>query len=216
MPVIWQQHAVPYTKSGMKIHKTNLQKIVPYVLLVGGIIGLIASFVIMDDKIKLLQDPNYHPACSINPIISCGSVMQSTQSNAFGFTNPFIGLVAFPVLVFTGVLLVSGVKLKRWHWLGLNAGALFGVAFVHWLFFESVYRIQALCPYCMGVWLVTITTFWYVTLYNLQSGNLRVPMRLKGIANFVQAHHLDILLVWLLAIAGLILHHFWYYFGRSL
>ncbi|PRC62285.1 hypothetical protein C6A85_03910, partial [Mycobacterium sp. ITM-2017-0098] len=28
--------------------------------------------------------------------------------------------------------------------------------FVHWLIFQSLYRIGALCPYCMVVWAVTI------------------------------------------------------------
>jgi hypothetical protein len=27
---------------------------------------------------------------------------------------------------------------------------------VHWLIFQSLYRIGALCPYCMVVWAVTI------------------------------------------------------------
>ena len=195
---------------------SKLDRALPYILIIGGIIGLIASFIIMDDKIKLLINPNYHPACSINPIISCGSVMQSKQSNAFGFSNPIIGLAAFPVLIFTGILLLSGVRLKRWHWLGLNVGALLGVIFVHWLFYESVYRIHALCPYCMAVWIVTITTFWYLTLYNLRAGNIKTPAKLKGLVAFAQRHHLDILILWFLVVTGLILHHFWYYFGRNL
>jgi len=196
--------------------KTKLETGLPYIMLIAGIIGLIASFIIMDDKIKLLINPNYHPSCSINPIISCGSVMESRQSNALGFANPFIGLATFPVLIFTGVLLLSGVRLKRWHWLGLNIGAFFGIGFVHWLFYESVYRIHALCPYCMAVWVATITTFWYVTLYNLRAGNLKAPPKLKGVTVFAQRHHLDILILWFLIITGLILKHFWYYFGRSL
>ena len=200
----------------MQTTKTKFQTTIAYVFLAGGIIGLIASFIIMDDKIKLLQNPNYHPLCSINPIISCGSVMQSRQSNAFGFANPFVGLAAFPVLIFTGVLLLSGVKLNRWHWLGLNIGALFGVGFVHWLFYESVYRIHALCPYCMAVWIVTIATFWYLTLYNFRAGNIKTPVRLKGLVAFTQRHHLDILMLWFLVITGLILRHFWYYFGRNI
>jgi uncharacterized membrane protein len=194
----------------------TLEKVLPYLFIVAGVIGLVASFIIMDDKIKLLQNPNYHPACSINPIISCGSVMQSAQSNAFGFANPFIGLATFPVLIFTGVLLLSGVKLKRWHWLGLNIGALFGVLFVHWLFFEGVYRIHALCPYCMAVWVMTITSFWYISIYNLRTGNLGIPGKIKFAVSFVQHHHLDLLVLWFLIIAALILHHFWYYFGPLL
>lgn len=203
----------------MQLRIGRLERFLPYVLIVAGVIGLLASFIIMNDKIRLLENPDFHPACSINPVISCGTVMQSAQSNAFGFTNPFIGLAAFPVLIFAGVLLLSGVALKRWHWLGLNLGALFGVGFVHWLFYQSVYRIHALCPYCMAVWAATIATFWYVTLYNLRSGNLRPPAALSKLrvpGRFLLRHHLDVLLLWYVAIAALILHHFWYYFGRSL
>jgi len=45
---------------------------------------------------------------------------------------------------------------------------------VHWLIFQSLYRIGALCPYCMVVWVVTITVFWNVTLHNLTREHLPV------------------------------------------
>ncbi|MDB5185005.1 MAG: rane protein-like protein [Candidatus Saccharibacteria bacterium] len=199
----------------MKHLKTSLPQLLPYLLIVVGVIGLIAAFVITDEKIKLLQDPSYHPACSINPIISCGSVMQSKQSHVFGFPNSFIGLAAFPMVLTVGVAMLAGATFKRWFWLVFNAGFFLGLVFVHWLFFESVYRIHALCPYCMGVWAVTITGFWYLTLYNLQAGALPTPKKLAGLARFVRRHHGDILVAWLLIIVVAILHHFWYYFGRS-
>ena len=56
----------------------------------------------------------------------------------------------------TGVLAVAKVELPRWYWGGLAIGSLLGAAFVHWLIFQSLYRIGALCPYCMVVWTVTI------------------------------------------------------------
>ncbi len=194
----------------------DFSKFMPYLLIVGGVIGLICSFIILFDKIQLLNNPHYIPSCNLNPIISCGSVMKSKQSNAFGFSNPIVGLAFFPILITTGVVLLSGAKLKRWYWLGLEAGTIFGLGFVHWLFFESVYRIHALCPYCMGVWVITITTFVYVTLYNLQTGVIKTSGKGKQFANFLVRHHLDILILWLLIILALILKHFWYYYGQHL
>jgi uncharacterized membrane protein len=105
----------------------------------------------------------------------------------------------------------AGARFRRWFWLGLWAGTIFGIGFVHWLFFETVYRIHALCPYCMVVWVVTITTFWYVTLYNIQAGHLKLNKKVGG---FLVRHHLDILVLWFLIIAALILKHFWYYYGH--
>ncbi len=191
----------------------NIAKFLPWVLIICGIIGLIASFIIMNDKIKLLEDPSYSPSCSLNPVISCGSVMQSEQATAFGFPNPFIGLVAFPILIAVGAALKAGARFKRWFWLGLNAGTVFGVGFAHWLFFQSVYRIGALCIYCMAVWVVTIATFTYVSFHNYQQGYIKVPKSLKKIGDYKLRHHFDILVVWYLILIALILNHFWYYFS---
>lgn len=193
--------------------RATLAKVMPWLLIICGSIGLIAAFIIMYEKLSLLQNPHYVPSCNLNPVISCGSVMASEQSHAFGFPNPFIGLIAFPVVITTGVVMLAGVKLKRWYMLGLQAGTIFGLGFVHWLFFQSVYRINALCPYCMAVWAVTITTFWYTFIYNVRAKYIVLPPKL---ANFLDKHHLDILFLWFLIIAAFILKHFWYYYGPSL
>lgn len=186
----------------------------PYILIIGGIIGLLCAFIIMTDKISLLTNPHFRPNCDLNPVISCGSVMASKQGSAFGFPNPIIGLVAFPVLMSVGVSILAGATFKQWFWRWFNIGLLLAVIFIHWLFFQSVYRIQALCPYCMVVWVVTITTLWYVTLYNLQQGNITVPRWLRRGVAFSSRYHVEILITWLLIIAALILQHFWYYYGR--
>lgn len=200
----------------MSANKKSLEHTLPYILLFAGIIGLAASLIILNDTFKLAANPNYHPSCSLNPIISCGSVMKSSEAHLFGFNNPYIGVAAFPVLITVGAVLLAGATLKRWFWLALNLGALLGVAFVHYLFIASVYHINALCPYCVVVWAMTIATFWYITLYNLRTGHITLRAKLKTIAGFMQKHHLDLLILWFLIITGLILQHFWYYFGRNL
>ena len=58
--------------------------------------------------------------------------------------------------------------LPRWYWAGLATGTLLGTAFVHWLIFQSLYRIGALCPYCMVVWAVTIPLLVVVASIALQ------------------------------------------------
>jgi uncharacterized membrane protein len=201
----------------MKLFKKTitLQKALPWILVICGVIGLACALIILYDKIELLKNPAFKPGCDLNPVISCGSVMESKQANAFGFPNPFIGIIGFSVVITTGMAILAGAtKLKRWYWLGLQAGTIFGVGFIHWLFFQSVYRIHALCPYCMVVWIMTITLFWYVTLYNIQTGVIKLKGTAKKIGFWARRHHLDILLFWLLAIAAFILKHFWYYYSQ--
>jgi uncharacterized membrane protein len=199
-----------------KVPLQKLVRILPWLLVVCGIIGVIASFAITVEKFDLLKNPAYHPVCDLNPIISCGSVMQSKQASAFGFMNTYIGLIGFPVLVTAGVAMLAGAQFKRWFWRGMQLGLTFGVAFAYWLLFESVYRIHALCPYCLSIDIVITATFWYVTLFNFYSGNIALPARLKKAGAFIKGHHLDLLILWYIVVIFVILHHFWYYFGQHL
>lgn len=194
----------------------SLKQALPWLLIICGTVGLVAAFIITVEKIELLKDPAFVPSCDLNPVISCGTVMGSAQSNAFGFPNPLIGLAAFPIVISSGVLMLMGTPLKRWYMLGLQAGTVFGLAFVHWLFFQSTYRIGAVCPYCIAVWIATITTFWYVLVYNIRQGYIPCAGRLLPIGDFISRHHLDILLFWLLMLFALLLKRFWYYYGPLL
>lgn len=127
-----------------------------WAVLLAGIIGLVASVTLTVDKIRLLADSSYVPSCNLNPVLSCGSVMVTPQASVMGLPNPLTGIAAFTVVVVTGVLAVTKVPLPRWYWVGMAAGALAGAGFVHWLIFQSLYRIGALCPYCMVVWAATM------------------------------------------------------------
>lgn len=187
-----------------------------YILAAGGIIGLLASFILSVEKFELLKDPSFQPSCNINPILSCGSVMITPQAEASGFPNAFLGIIGFSAVATVGFALLAGARFKRWFWIGLLVGMAVAVGFVHWLIFQTIYRIEALCPYCMVVWVVTIPIFWYVLLHTLRQGYLSVPKQLNGAVAFAQRHHADILLVWFLAIIGLILNHFWYYWQTLL
>lgn len=125
-------------------------------LLLLGAIGLYAAFALTVDKIKILQDPDFVPGCDLNPVLSCGSVMRTEQAEVFGFPNPLLGLVGFGIVVAVGALLATGSRPATGVLVGLAVGSLAGATFVHWLAFQSLYRIGALCPWCLVVWSVTI------------------------------------------------------------
>jgi len=182
-------------------------------LVICGTVGLIAAFVLTMEKMSLLSNPSYQPSCNLNPVLSCGSIIRTEQASAFGFPNPFIGLAGFSVVITVGMGLLAGASYKKWFWRGLNAGALFGFVFIHWLFYESLYDIGALCMYCMAVWAITAPIFWYTTLYNLRNKNLPTPKSLRGVVDFAQKHHADILIVWYLFIILSIASRFWYYWS---
>ncbi|MFB7619431.1 vitamin K epoxide reductase family protein [Kitasatospora sp. NPDC056181] len=182
-------------------------------LLIGGAVGLFASAVLTLDKIRLLKDPSYVPNCNINPIISCGSIMRSDQAEAFGFPNSLLGLVGFGVVVTIGAGLLAGAAYRRWFWLGLQAGTVFGIGFVTWLMYQALYRIGALCPYCMVVWAAMIPLFWYTTLHNLRTGVIPVGRRLRPAVREAARYHWVVPALWYAVIVLLILNRFWYYWS---
>ncbi|MPV37895.1 vitamin K epoxide reductase family protein [Georgenia subflava] len=185
-------------------------------LALGGLAGLIAAVVLLIEKIALIADPSYVPSCSINPVLSCGSVMTTPQAEAFGVPNPLIGVAGFAVVTTVGVGLFAGARYRRWFYLGLQAGVTFGVVFVHWLIFQSLYRIEALCPYCMVVWVVTIAVFWYTTLHNVDAGHVPLPRSARRTVRGVAGYHGVVLTGWYLTVATLILIQFWTYWQTLL
>ncbi|WP_392891219.1 vitamin K epoxide reductase family protein [Streptomyces sp. LN699] len=151
-----------------------------WLLVLTGAAGVLASWVITLDKFLLLEDPNFKPACSLNPVVSCGSVMKSDQAAAFGFPNPMLGLAAYAVVVCVGMGLLAGAHYRGWFWLGLNAGTLFGTVFCGWLMVQSLYEINALCLWCCLAWVATLLMFWAVTAHTVAAGILPAPGPVRG------------------------------------
>jgi uncharacterized membrane protein len=189
----------------------TLAKMLPWLLLIGGLIATIASILLSIEVFNRLKDPSFVPVCNLNPILSCTSVADSNQAHAFGFPNYFIGIAGYAAITTIGAVLRAGAKFKRWFWQALNAGLLLAIVFLTWLQFQTLYRIGALCIFCMIVWVATMPMFWYTTLHVLREGYVKTPKRLKGTVAFAQKHHGDILLLWYLIILALILKRFWYY-----
>ncbi|MFI1538572.1 vitamin K epoxide reductase family protein [Streptomyces anandii] len=187
-----------------------------WLMTLAGVVGWLASFQLTVDDWRLLKDPSYQPPCNISPIVSCGSVMSSPEGSLFGFPNMLLGLGAFAAVAVLGVAVLTGARLGRLMWLALNAGALVGVVFVHWLIQQSLFGLGRLCPYCVVVWIVTIALFWYVTLRNLRRGVIPVPAAGRAMLSLVVETHWLLLTAWYGVIAMLVLTRFWSYWSSLL
>lgn len=179
-------------------------------LVVTGFAGLLAAWVITLDKFGLLEakveGDTYIPACSLNPVVSCGNIMESDQAEAFGFPNPMLGLVAYGVVIAIGMGLLAGARYRRWFWLGLQGGTLFGVAFCTWLQYQSLYVIGSLCLWCCLAWVATILMFWYTAVHNVRHGFLPAPV---GVRRVLAEFHWVFPVLHLGVIGMLILTRWW-------
>lgn len=180
-------------------------------LLVAGVLGLVAAFALVVEKLNLLQDPSYVPSCSVNALLSCTSVMTSSQAEVFGFPNPLLGLVGFSVVAATGAALLAGAHLRRWYWICVQVGVTLAFVFVHWLIIQSLYEIGALCPYCLAVWAVTAPLFWYVTMRNLTEWAAARPRgpRVHRLTTALQEYHAVPLTAWYAAVVVAVAIRFW-------
>jgi uncharacterized membrane protein len=115
-------------------------------LIVGGLLGLLASFELTLDKFQAILAPHSHLSCDFGLLVQCGKNLASAEGSAFGFPNPIIGLVCFPAPVFVGVSV--------------------------FLITVSIFTLGTLCPWCMLVWSVVIPMFVATTLFNLSRGHL--------------------------------------------
>jgi len=198
-------------------NRLTLQKVFPYLVVAGGIIGLVASFILTRDVLAILHNPHYVPACNLNPVFNCGKVINESHDTIFGVQLPIFGIGLFAVLIAAGAGMLAGAKYKRWYWLTFQTLMTLGTIGAYYLLAKSAFQIHALCPFCLSMDVVATTLLWYTTLYNIDTGAIRLRRaKAKAIYGWVRRHHLDILITWFLIVIGILLHQFWYYYGKIL
>lgn len=195
----------------IKITGYKLQQTLPWLLLIAGIIGCLVSFELTYDKVQVLKNPSYKPSCSLNPVLSCGSVMKTKQANLLGVPNTIFGLMGFSAVTALSISLLAGAKFKSWLWKIINAGMLVAFAMFIYLFFQAVFRIHAICPFCFVIWMIVPPMLWYTTLYNLKEGNIKARFLNSKFKKWLSLHHGDILLAWYAVVFLILLTRFWYY-----
>ena len=156
--------------------------------IVAGIVGWFASFELLTEYIKTLQEPTHAPNCNISKLVTCGPNMDSWQGSLFGFSNTIIGVTAFTAPILVGAAILAKAHFAQWFWRLYCLGLLGGIVFITWLQYQSFYSLGTLCPWCMVVWTAMIP-LWWVTVAKAGADGLLLPgdsaMRaLKGFASW--------------------------------
>ncbi|MEV7652137.1 MULTISPECIES: vitamin K epoxide reductase family protein [Kocuria] len=174
-------------------------------LLVTGVIGWIASAILVLERLALYRDPGHVTSCDINPWVSCGQVMGTWQSELLGFPNPLIGIVAFAVVITTAMAALSGARFGRWYWAGLQVGVTAGAVFVVWLWSQALFSIYILCLYCMIVWAAMIPLTILLTVRNLAHGVIPAP---AGLVRFATEWAWTLIAITYVAVAASVFFRF--------
>jgi uncharacterized membrane protein len=82
--------------------------------------------------------------------------MLSEQAEVLGFPNSLIGIATFAIMIALSVSMFLRVNFPRLFWQLLVSGTVLAVIFCHWLAFQTIFEIGALCPYCMVAWVATL------------------------------------------------------------
>ncbi|MDO4918432.1 vitamin K epoxide reductase family protein [Kocuria sp.] len=134
------------------------------------VVGFIAAAVLVAERLAIFRDANHRSSCDLNAWLSCGTVMRTPQAELFGFPNPFIGLVAYAVVVAVAVGVLAGARYARWFWWLLWLGIAAGSVFTLWLWWQTTFHINALCLYCMVVWCVQTLLLAHTTARMRRAG----------------------------------------------
>lgn len=182
-------------------------------LLLTGIVGLLASFSLSIDKLRLLENPDFVPACSLNPIISCLSAMSSTQSEILGVPNSFIGMMVYTGVVVIAGLLVFRATFPKIVWQILIGFALVGILFVHYLIIQSLFVIHVICPWCLSIWVTSpILFFSLIYEYGKATGFSQPASWLERLTQYLSRQRVSLSVIWytLLIIAiAIVFRDYW-------
>jgi uncharacterized membrane protein len=119
------------------------------VMLGGGVIGVVASFLQTLEKLVLIQNKDAILPCNFNSIFNCSTVLNAWQSSLFGFPNSIMCMALF--VIFSSVALVGafGGTISLGVRLSIHGLSLFTLGFALWFLWQSTYVIGALCIFCL-------------------------------------------------------------------
>jgi len=148
-------------------------------MLVGACLSLLASFVLSVETVELAKNPNAQLSCSVNVVLNCATVAKHPTSETFGFPNPFLGLIAEPIVITVAIAGLAGIAFPRRFMFAAQIGYSLGFIFAWYLFYVSFTIIQALCPWCLLVTLTTTMVWFAITRYNIREENLYLPKKVS-------------------------------------
>lgn len=179
------------------------------VMLLASAAALGVSFILAAETLQLARHPNQALGCDVNGVISCSTVAQSWQAEIikFGdlsFPNAFFGIAAESVFVTIAVIGLAKVRVPRWFAWCTWLGGLAALAYAYWLTSQSLFVINALCPWCLA--LMASTTIQFMALSHATVTVQRLPRKHRGLYTYYRLNYdLMVDVLWIVAIVTLIL-----------
>lgn len=186
------------------------------VMLVASLAALYVSFMLSAETLQLARHPGQALGCDVNQVVSCSTVAESWQAEfikfaGLSFPNAFFGIAAESVFVTIAVIGLARIKVPRWFAIATWFGGLAALAYAYWLFTQSLFVINALCPWCLGLMFATTIQFMAlshasVTVQELPKADGRFAGLGKGLGNYYRLN-IDLMIdvLWIVALIGLIL-----------
>lgn len=150
--------------------------------LIAGTIAFGAASMLVYERLQIFMDAGHKSICDVNALLNCGTVMRTEQAELFGFPNPFIGIAGYAITITLATVLIAGAKFNRWYWVAMNVGHALAMTFVLWLWYQTTFEINALCLFCMIVWLMQIPILVKVTARNISAGVFPLPQPVRAAA----------------------------------
>ena len=144
-------------------------------------------------------------------VLSCSDVAESWQAEIvkFGglsYPNAFFGIAAESVFVTIAVIGLARVRVPRWFAACTWFGGLAALAYSYWLTSQSLFVINALCPWCLALMFSTTIQFMALSHATVTVQGLPPRASAKGLRTYYRLNY-DLMAdaVWILAIITLIL-----------
>lgn len=180
------------------------------VALLASAMALVVSFVLAAETLQLARHPEAQLGCDVNQVLSCSTVAESWQSEIIKFgglsyPNAFFGIAAESVFVTIAVLGLARVTVPRWFATCTWLGSLAALAYSYWLTSQSMFVINALCPWCLCLMASATVQFMAfshatVTVQELPAGHAANGLRKYYRLNF----DLMVDVLWIAAIVALV------------
>lgn len=170
-------------------------------MLIGALLSLLAAFVLSVEAIELAKNPDATLSCSLNVVVNCATVAKTWQANLLGFPNSYFGMIAEPVVITVAIAGLAGVRFPKKFMFVAELFYTIGLLFAFWLFYESFFVIQALCPWCLLVTATTLFVWFAITRYNVREGNLYLsPQVSRSLQGWVAKDYDKVLLFGIVAL----------------
>ena len=150
------------------------------VMLIASAVALVVSFVLSAETLKLARNPGQKLSCDVNAVMSCSAVAESWQAEVVKFAVP------------------------RWFALCTWLGGLAALAYSYWLTSQSLFVINALCPWCLC--LMFSTTVQFMALSHATAVVQEIPAKREGVRTYYRLNY-DLMVdaLWIVTLIVIIL-----------